>query len=44
MAQKLAAGQPFPKTHVSVSDGSAISLPDGMGDGWKMVLFFRGSW
>lgn len=44
MAERLAAGQTFPSTVVNMSDGSSMNLPDDMGDGWKMILFFRGIW
>ena len=44
MAERLAAGQPFPSAQISLSDGSSINLPDGLGDGWKVVLLFRGAW
>ncbi len=44
MTERLAAGQTFPATVVSLSDGSAMRLPDDMGDGWKMIIFFRGIW
>ena len=44
MVERLAIGQPFPTTTITLSDGSSMSLPDGMGDGYKMILFFRGSW
>ena len=44
MVERLAAGQPFPATAITLSDGSGMTLPDGLGDGYKMILFFRGSW
>lgn len=44
MVERLAAGQPFPTTTITLSDGSRMTLPDDMGDGYKMIIFFRGSW
>ncbi len=44
MAEKLAAGQLFPSTTLTSTDGSSLSLPDGLGHGHKLILFFRGSW
>lgn len=44
MAQRLAAGQPFPNARLSLSDDSGLSVPDDLGDGWKVVLLFRGAW
>ncbi|MDP6708379.1 MAG: hypothetical protein QF893_18705 [Alphaproteobacteria bacterium] len=44
MAERLAAGQGFPATAITLSDGSAMTLPDDMVDGYKMIIFFRGSW
>lgn len=44
MSDRLAAGVPFPATQISVADGSAMNLPGDMADGYKVILFFRGSW
>lgn len=44
MVERLASGQQFPTTMISLSDGSSMSLPDGMGEGWKVIIFFRGAW
>ncbi|MDP6564921.1 MAG: hypothetical protein QF578_08860 [Alphaproteobacteria bacterium] len=44
MAERLAAGQPFPTTAINLSDGGAMTLPDDMADGYKMIIFYRGSW
>ena len=44
MVERLAAGQPFPETTLSLSDGGSMSLPADMGDGWKVVIFYRGGW
>ncbi|MEL0091074.1 MAG: hypothetical protein VW714_11390 [Rhodospirillales bacterium] len=44
MAGKLAAGQIFPDISITLSDGSAMHLPIDMGDGWKVIIFFRGNW
>lgn len=42
--QRLAAGDQFPATTITLSDGSQMTLPDDMGDGWKVIIFFRGNW
>ena len=44
MSGRLAAGQTFPATKITLSDGRAMSLPDDMGDGWKVIIFYRGGW
>ena len=44
MVERLAAGMSLPATRITLSDGRQMTLPDGMGDGYRMVLFFRGSW
>lgn len=44
MSGRLAAGQTFPATKITLSDGSSMSLPDDMGDGWKVIIFYRGGW
>jgi len=44
MANKLAAGQIFPDTSITLSDGNAMHLPSDMGNGWKVIIFFRGDW
>ena len=44
MADRLAAGQTFPTTVIALSDGGRMRLPDDMGDGGKMIIFFRGIW
>jgi hypothetical protein len=44
MVERLSAGQTLPATTIALSDGSSMTLPDDMGDGYKVILFFRGSW
>jgi len=44
LAERLAAGQTFPATVITLSDGASMRLPDDMGDGGKMIIFFRGIW
>jgi len=44
LVERLAAGQKFPNTSLTLSDGGAMRLPDDMGDGWKAIIFFRGIW
>jgi hypothetical protein len=44
MSERLALGKAFPAVTVSLSDGSSMSLPDDMGEAWKAIVFYRGSW
>jgi hypothetical protein len=44
MVERLSAGQTLPATTIDLSDGSSMTLPDDMGDGYKVILLFRGSW
>jgi uncharacterized protein YlzI (FlbEa/FlbD family) len=40
----MAAGQTFPATTITLSDGSNMSVPGDMADGWKVIIFYRGGW
>ena len=44
MADKRAIGDLFPVTTITLSDGSTMTLPDDLGDGYKAIVFYRGSW
>ena len=44
MGERLAAGQRFPATSITLTEGGTMTLPDDMVDGYKMVIIFRGSW
>lgn len=44
MSNRLAVGAQLPATRISLSDGTAMTVPDDMDAGYRMVLFFRGSW
>lgn len=44
MGERMAAGQTFPATTITLSDGNSMSLPGDMGDGWKVIIFYRGGW
>ena len=41
---RLFLGQAMPSTTIALSDGRSMTLPDDMGDGWKVIVFYRGSW
>lgn len=41
---RLTIGKTFPTTTVAMPDGGSMTLPDDMGDGWKVIIFYRGSW
>ena len=38
----LDTGDAFPKLSWNLPDGGTINVPGDMGDGWKVVLIFRG--
>jgi len=44
MAQKLNAGDLFPKLTLNLTDGSKLELPDGIDAKYKIILFYRGHW
>ena len=44
MAEKLAAGDSFPEVSVTLTDGTRLDLPGGLGDGYRVILFYRGHW
>ena len=44
MAEKLAAGDSFPRLALNIEDGSSIALPDDIATPFAVVLFYRGHW
>ncbi len=40
----LDANDMFPKMKLQLVSGSNLSLPEGTGDGYGVVLFYRGYW
>ena len=44
MAEKLNAGDPFPRMKLKLVDGSQLELPEGLDAKWKVILFYRGHW
>jgi peroxiredoxin len=44
MADKLNTGDTFPTLALTVSDGSTLRVPDGLGSGYRIILFYRGHW
>jgi len=44
MTERLSAGQMFPQTTITLPDERRMTLPDDLGDSYKVILFFRGSW
>ena len=44
MAEKLGIGAPFPTLTLNTVSGETISVPDDLGEGYKVVLFYRGDW
>ncbi len=44
MVERLGIGLALPKITINLSDDSSMRLPDDMADGYKVILFYRGSW
>ncbi len=44
MADKLKIGDSFPTMTFNLVGGGASTVPDDLGDGYKIVLFYRGHW
>ena len=41
---KLDSGDMFPELTLSDLDGGQVTIPDVFGDGWGVVLVYRGHW
>lgn len=44
MAEKLNAGDMFPRMKLQLVGGGTIDLPDGVDAKYRIVLFYRGHW
>jgi hypothetical protein len=44
MSEKLGIGATFPQLTINAVGGGALELPNGLGDGYKVILFYRGHW
>jgi len=44
MSDKLGIGSAFPKMTLNLVDGGTLDLPDGLGDGYRVNLYYRGHW
>ena len=44
MAEKLNAGDPFPKLELKLAGGGTLALPQGVGGRYNVILFYRGHW
>ncbi|MEQ9638493.1 MAG: hypothetical protein RIM84_00585 [Alphaproteobacteria bacterium] len=42
MAERLSRGMAFPATTITLSGGGTMTLPNDMGEGYKLVLIYRG--
>ena len=42
--QKLDSGDKFQELTLKLIDGSSLTLPEDIADGWSVLLFYRGSW
>ena len=40
----LDGNDPFPKLDLKLLSGDALSLPEGFGEGYGVMLFYRGDW
>lgn len=41
---KLNTGDAFPALDLVLSAGQPITLPGGLGAGYRVILFYRGHW
>jgi peroxiredoxin len=44
MADKLNAGDPFPRLTLQLVQGGTLALPEGLDARYKIILFYRGHW
>ncbi len=44
MADKLGIGASFPSLRLNAVGGGSLDVPGGLGDKYKVVLFYRGHW
>lgn len=44
MGKKLDAGSTFPRIALRLAGGGTLSVPDELGAGYGVVLFYRGHW
>ena len=44
MAEKLNAGDTFPRMTLQLADGGTLELPGGIDARYKVILFYRGHW
>ena len=44
MADKLNAGDTFPKLRLNLVGGGTLDLPDGLDGKHRIILFYRGHW
>jgi len=40
----LDVDNPFPKLELQLQSGEILNLPEGFGDGYGIMLFYRGYW
>lgn len=44
MAEKLNAGDLFPRMTLQLVEGASLELPGGVDAKYKVILFYRGHW
>ena len=44
MSSKIGIGGSLPPLTISVVSGGTLDLPDGLGSGYKAIIFYRGHW
>ena len=44
MAEKLNAGDTFPRMTIQLLGGNALTIPDDLESKYTLVLFYRGHW
>lgn len=44
MAEKLGINATLPPFSLTLTDGEQVAIPDDLGSGYKIILFYRGHW
>ncbi len=44
MSGKIGIGATFPALTIKLVSGGTLDLPEGLGEHYKVILFYRGHW
>ena len=44
MSRQLNSGDLFPQYYVQLTDGRALTIPDGLNGEYAILIFYRGVW